>query len=141
MFVIYILNITSKFVNSKFGFHQLPFLELHSQNYPWFHTYKNVGANQHTLKSGKQIPTTTYKLNIIYITNKATINHYIHVTQLRLNNIICVKYLFVKIKDNNLYIIKVIVINWQISWLFSCTVRNVYFSCLTLKNLTIKCGT
>jgi hypothetical protein len=75
-----ILNITSKFVNSKFGFHQLPFLEPHSQNYPWFHTYKNVGANQHTLKSGKQIPTTIYKLNIIYITNIPNINHYIHVT-------------------------------------------------------------
>jgi hypothetical protein len=48
------------------------------QNYPWFSTYKNdVGANQQTLKSGKQIPTTTYKLNIIYITNIPNINHYI----------------------------------------------------------------
>ena len=39
-------------------------------------------------------------------------------------NFICVKYLFVKIKDNNLYIIKIIMINWQISCLFSCPVRN-----------------
>jgi hypothetical protein len=38
------------------------------------------GGNQHTLNSGKQIPTTTYKLNIIYITKISNTNHYIHVT-------------------------------------------------------------
>jgi hypothetical protein len=56
-----ILNITSKFVNSKFGFHQLPFLEPHSQNYPWFHNYKNaISHTELSVLAALQGPTTLY---------------------------------------------------------------------------------